>query len=164
MTDPLSLTIDTETNQQFAAQFAHIQSQLDATQRSRLGHVLRYLMNDRTLDEARLHISGKTVRQLLDTYGDDAVVWVERRRNLWADVRSQFLRGTIHEVQSITCPKCAGALHVKFDVNSTQPDGSVAGYMNIMCTSCNAGSCADGLIETPPWVEHGTKIVTNPKS
>ena len=165
MTDFLSLTIDAETDQEFVAQFTHIQSQLDTSQNRRLGFVLRYLLNERVLTQVRLHLEGQTVREILETYGDEAVVWCEKKKNLWTKVRSAFLQGTLDDVQSITCPKCAGALHVKFDVNSPQPDGSLAGYMNIICTSCNAGCCVDGLRETPPWVkDHGTKVVTNPKS
>lgn len=131
MTDRSSITNDAKSNQQFAAQVAHIQSQLDESQRSRLGKVLRSLLTDRTLGEARLNISGKTVRQLPDMYGHNAVGRVEKRRNVLADVCNQFPRGTLHDVQWISCPLCTGALHGEFELNSPQPDGSMAGYMRI---------------------------------
>src|SRR5262245_55423272 len=85
------------------------------------------------------------------------------RISQWKATREVALTGAPAVVKSLACPKCGAALSVRFDSASPQPDGSTAGFLIIRCLGCAGGSCADGLRETPPWVESlGPRFETRP--
>jgi hypothetical protein len=85
------------------------------------------------------------------------------RRFIWWDTRTTALTGPPDAVTALACPRCGGGLSVRFDPASPQPDGGVAGCLMIRCLECAGGCCADGLHQTPPWVESlGLRVETRP--
>jgi hypothetical protein len=153
MVPPESVLLSGSNSQEIISCYNRIISQLDPEIGQQLAAVMKKHLITLGPDALFERLNGRTVAQVIAEVPPDELQSLIRRRYRWDDVRETALTGAETAVEKQSCPKCGGALLVRFDPASPQPDGTTAGFLIIRCLECAAGCCADRVNGTPPWVE-----------
>lgn len=161
MVAPESIVISGSNAQEILGTYGKILSQLAPEVRLQMAAVMKKYLSIYSFDEICEQLKGRTVAQILAEIPPDELKSMVQSRFVWQEVRTTALTGSAPAIMALSCPKCGGALSVRFDPSSPQSDGTTAGFLIISCLGCSSGCCADGLNETPPWVESlGLSITT----
>jgi hypothetical protein len=150
---PDSILLSGSNAQEILAAYNKAIGELAPDVREQFAAVMKKHLGDFGLDGVAERLNGRTVAQIIAEIPPDELQSLVRRRFIWQEVRSTALTGTAAAVRSLSCPKCGGALSVRFDPSSPQPDSTTAGFLIVRCLECSSGCAADRLQETPPWVE-----------
>lgn len=153
MLAPESILLSGSNTQEILGAYNKAIGQLAPDVREQFAAVMKKYVSDFGLDGVAERLNGRTVAQVIAEIPPDELQSLVRRRFIWQGVRTTALTGTAAAVNALWCPKCGGALLVRFDPSSPQPDGTTAGLLIIRCLECSSGCSADRLQETPPWVE-----------
>jgi hypothetical protein len=165
MVPPESIVLVGSNAQEILGAYNEAIKQLAPEVREQLASVMKKYFLDFGLDGLSERMNGRTVAQIIAEIPPDELRSLMQRRFVWQEVRTTALTGPAASIMTLSCPKCGSALSVRFDPASPQSDGTTAGFLIIRCLKCSAGCCADGLKETPPWVESlGLSINTHPRN
>jgi hypothetical protein len=153
MLPPESILLSGSNTQEIIGAYNTAIGRLAPDVREQFAAVWKKYVGDFGLDGVVERLNGRTVAQVIAEIPPDELQFLVRRRFIWREVRTTALTGTAAAVEALVCPKCGGALSVRFDPSSPQADGTTAGFLLIRCLECSAGCAADKLQGTPPWVE-----------
>ncbi len=153
MLPPESILLTGSNAQEILSAYNQVIGQLAPDVRQQLAAVVKKYLGTFGLDGAWERLNGRTVAQIIAEIPPSELQLLVQRRFVWQEVRTTALTGPAAAIKTLVCPKCGGALSVRFDPSSLQPDGTTAGFLIIHCLECSSGCCADGLQEPPPWVE-----------
>ena len=146
----------------YVARFGNATTSIDLRRRFRA--VIDQLYRSYDDEGVAQLLNGRTLGQILDEYKSliDKELAIKEG---WAIIRNVAYRGIGDDLLSLACPICGQGLSIKYDANSPRPSGETAGFLNIGCRKCNAGTVLDRIIDTPPWVDSlGTSVQTAPKN
>src|SRR5262249_2347834 len=153
MVPPESILLSGSSAQEILGAYNKAIAQLAPDVRQQLAAVMKKYVTTLGLDGVCERLNGRTVAQVLAEIPPDELQSLVQGRFAWQGGRETALNGPAAAVKALLCPKCGGALSVRFDPASPQSDGTTAGFLIIRCLECSSGCCADGLKDTPPWVE-----------
>ncbi len=165
MLPPESIMLSGSNGQEILRAYNSAIGQLEPDVAQQLAAVMKKHLGEFGFDGIAERLNGRTVAQVIAEIPPDELQSLVQRRFIWREVRATALTGTALAVKALSCPKCGGALSVRFDPSSPQPDGTTAGFLIIRCLECSSGCAADRLQETPRWVESlGLSVQTQARS
>ncbi len=153
MSDPELMIYRATNHAELAAAFSEIQPSQREDVRKQLAGILLKCSAEDGWEATFARFNGRTVAEVLSDFTPDELRDLQVGKSPWLGVRRAAISSTAIEVKRLACPKCGGKLSIRYDSASPQPDGGMAGFLKIDCSSCVAGTCADGLSKTPPWIE-----------
>src|SRR5262245_13974800 len=131
MQPPESILLSGSNAQEILRAYNAAIEQLAPDLREQLAAVMKKHVREFGWDGVPERLNGRTVAQVIGEIPPDELRSLVKRRFIWREVRATALTGTAAAVKALSCPKCGGALSVRFDPSSPQADGTSAGFLII---------------------------------